>query len=67
MDLPLAINFVICNFFHSKEMAEQNAILARDQYKSCIEKSVDSILEPYFKEVHDTIKTSDSHYFPILL
>lgn len=67
MDLPLAINFVIRNFIHSKEMAVQHAILTRDQYKSYIEKSVDNILKPYFKEVHDTIKSSDSHYFPILL
>ena len=67
MDLPLAINFVIRNFFHSKEMIEQHAILSRGQYKSCIENSIDSILTPYFKEVHETIKTNDSHYFPILL
>lgn len=65
MDIFLAINFVIHNFFHSKDFANQRKILYSEEYQLLIKKSKDTFLKPYFNSIMENIDRDVNPYFPI--
>lgn len=67
MDLPLAINFIIQNFIHQKEMSSQYRVLNDKYYKWILGQSINNILRPYFNDVVEKLDSNRCRYFPVML
>lgn len=64
MDIFLAINFIILNFFNKSEFPEEYAILSDDEYIALINQSESLIMEPYFSNIKNNLG-GPNKYFPI--
>lgn len=60
LDIVLAINFVLCNFFNVDESAfsEEMKILDDQDYRNLVESAAERLFEPYFKEISGNIKNN---------
>lgn len=61
MDIVLAVNFIICNFFSTNEekFKEEMKILDDDEYQKLVKRAAKRIYEPYYKEINSDLSKSD--------
>lgn len=66
MDIILAINFVICNFFSTgeKKFEEEMKILDCDEYRRLLMKSAKRLYGPYYNEIMS--KKDNSRFMPLV-
>lgn len=61
MDIVLAVNFIICNFFSTRETAfkKEVQILDDEDYQALVKRAADRLYQPYFSgintKVHDNV------------
>lgn len=61
MDIILAVNFIICNFFSTKEskFAQEMKILDDVEYQKIVFRAAKRLYTPYFEEIHSDVTNSD--------
>lgn len=65
MDIVLAVNFIICNFYSTKESKFQKEmrILDDKDYQELVKRAAKRLYYPYFKEIFSDITSSE--YMPL--
>ena len=66
MDIILAVNFIICNFFSTKEakFKQEMKILDDEDYQNLISRAARRLYTPYFEEIHNDV--TNSEFMPLL-
>lgn len=61
MDIVLAVNFIICNFFSTQDdkFKQEMKILDDEEYKRLISRAAHRLYTPYFEEIHKDITKSE--------
>lgn len=61
MDIVLAVNFIICNFFSTKEtkFQEEMKILDDEDYQKLVERAARRLYVPYYKEINSDVTKSE--------
>ena len=60
MDIVLAVNFILCNFYstHETSLQKQMKILDDPDYQELVERAAKRVYKPYYEEVSADVTKS---------
>ena len=66
MDIVLAVNFILCNFYstHETSLQKQMKILDDPSYQGLVERAAKRVYKPYYDEVSDDV--TKSKFVPLI-
>lgn len=68
MDVVLAINFVLMNFFNREVYADIFKALGKGDYRNIMAESVEKIIKPYYEKIQQALLSNkDCSYFPLYI